>query len=259
MLFFKFSNPNIRTGLSIFLVFSFYWVSEVIKNVVHVTVSGVIATWYFLSGSQYGMPPNPTSSALKRSLTTSFGSICLGSLIVAILKTLRSIVKSLRGQSDNFLACFIDFCLGCLDSMIRYFNHYAFCQVAIYGKTFIEAAVSTWNLLSDVAIQAIINDNIVSGVLTMGCFLISLVISSIGAAFSYLIFNSSPEIILLVIVFSVAGFFIGFLIMVLASQVVDSGVTCTFVCFAENREVIRNNNPELFARLSDTYGIWMTV
>lgn len=53
---------------------------EVIKNVVHVTASGLMATWYFLSG--VGMPRNPTSLAFKRATTTSFGSICLGSLLV---------------------------------------------------------------------------------------------------------------------------------------------------------------------------------
>jgi len=52
---------------------------------------------------------------------------------------------------------------------------------------------------------------------------------------------------------AVIGFVIGFLLMNLSSQVVDSGVTCTFVCFAEDREPLRNNNPELFQRLTTKY------
>jgi hypothetical protein len=32
-------------GLLIFVVFSFYWLSEVIKNVLHVSVSGVYGSW----------------------------------------------------------------------------------------------------------------------------------------------------------------------------------------------------------------------
>ena len=47
-----------------FLLLSFYWTSQVIKNVVHVTVAGTYASWYFLRAT--GMPANPTVGALKR-------------------------------------------------------------------------------------------------------------------------------------------------------------------------------------------------
>ena len=54
---------------------------QVIRNVVHCTTAGTVASWWFIQSA-----PSPTLGALKRSLTTSFGSICLGSLIVAILQ-----------------------------------------------------------------------------------------------------------------------------------------------------------------------------
>jgi len=80
-------DRNLSILAGVYLLFSFYWVFEVLKNVVHVSVSGVVATAYFMSDN---MPANPTLGALQRSLTTSFGSICLGSLIVSLLKTLKS-------------------------------------------------------------------------------------------------------------------------------------------------------------------------
>jgi hypothetical protein len=46
-------ESNTAGILSVFLIFSFYWVSQVIKNVVHVTASGLVATWYFLSVRYY--------------------------------------------------------------------------------------------------------------------------------------------------------------------------------------------------------------
>ena len=39
-------------------------VRAVIMNVVHVTVAGVVATWYFLYPAN--MPPSPTKDAFKR-------------------------------------------------------------------------------------------------------------------------------------------------------------------------------------------------
>jgi len=60
-------------------------------------------------------------------------------------------------------------------------QHYAFIQVAIYGKTFCAAAKSTWNLIQDAGIEAIINDNLVGGVLTSGCFIGAIATGIVGA------------------------------------------------------------------------------
>jgi hypothetical protein len=136
----------------------------VIKNVVHVTAAGVFASWYFLHGT-VGVPPNPTLGSFKRATTTSFGSICFGSLIVALLRTLRMIFRSFRQNSDNIaivILAFIGECIvACLDQLLEYFNQYAYAQIAIYGKSYCRAAKDTWHLVHSHGIQAIINDNII--------------------------------------------------------------------------------------------------
>uniref|UniRef100_A0A6B2L3D2 Choline transporter-like protein n=1 Tax=Arcella intermedia TaxID=1963864 RepID=A0A6B2L3D2_9EUKA len=234
---------------SIFLLFSFYWVSEVIKNVVHVTVSGVVATVYFMGDY---VPHNPTLGALQRSLTTSFGSICLGSLIVSFIKTLRSLVRMARSEQNSLLLCLVDCLLSWIDALVMYFNHYAFCQVAIYGKTFIEASKSTWRLFKTAGLEAIINDNLVDGVLWVGVLLNGLVSGLIGIGLSFLIFGHLES----VIVFFFLGFFIGFILMILAMQVIDSGIACMMVCFAEDRNALMRTNPTLYNELCRTYNIY---
>jgi hypothetical protein len=54
-----------------------------------------------MGGQNANMPRNPTAAAAKRALTTSFGSICFGSLIVAVIQTVRTILRSLRSRSAN--------------------------------------------------------------------------------------------------------------------------------------------------------------
>jgi hypothetical protein len=68
------------------LLLSFYWGIQVFKNVVHTTVAGVVAAFWYSTESA-----NTTTASLKRATTTSFGSICLGSLLVAILQTLHAV------------------------------------------------------------------------------------------------------------------------------------------------------------------------
>ena len=45
-----------------FLLLSLYWVVQVVKNVIHVTVAGTVATWYFYED----IPHNPTLKSFKR-------------------------------------------------------------------------------------------------------------------------------------------------------------------------------------------------
>lgn len=87
----------------IFLLLSNYWTAQVIQNVVHVTNSGVVATWYF---RQADMPSRPTASALGRAVTTSLGSICLGSLLVALVQLIHDLAEWARSSQDSaFGAC----------------------------------------------------------------------------------------------------------------------------------------------------------
>jgi len=60
----KFSRDAL-TALTIFLCLSYFWTMQVIRNIVHTTHSGVIATWYFMTGTSY-MPENPTLASLRR-------------------------------------------------------------------------------------------------------------------------------------------------------------------------------------------------
>ncbi|CAI5993947.1 unnamed protein product [Closterium sp. NIES-64] len=103
----------------IILMLSNYWTMEVVRNMVHTAVAGTTTTFYFL---RHNMPPKPTTLALHRAATKSFGSVCFGSLLVALIQTLRFIVRAggsggtedgervaaLANNDDggNFITCF---------------------------------------------------------------------------------------------------------------------------------------------------------
>merc|ERR1711916_281228 len=108
-------------GLVVYLLFSLYWVTQVIRNVQHVAVAGTMMATY---NAAKGEPaPSPLLGALRRATTTSFGSVCFGSLVVAILKTIRSLIRFMLNASDNqFLAFVINCILGCIESLMEIFN-----------------------------------------------------------------------------------------------------------------------------------------
>lgn len=148
-------------GLIAFVTFAMYWISEWLKNTIHTIIAGVYGSWYFCPNN---FPKDATRGAAKRALTYSFGSISLGSLLVAIVQFLRHLCSVARseGASEGDIFSYVLFCiLGCILSIlewaIEFLNRYAFCHIALYGKAYFPAAKDTWKMIKDRGIDALIN------------------------------------------------------------------------------------------------------
>ena len=84
--------------------------------------------------------------SLIRAMTTSFGSICFGSLLVAIVQATRALAEAARNNDNQILVCIADCLLSCLQSILEYFNKWAFVYVGLYGYSYIEAGKSEFVL-----------------------------------------------------------------------------------------------------------------
>eukprot|EP00758_Cryptobia_borreli_P014750 Tbor_TRINITY_DN5953_c1_g1::TRINITY_DN5953_c1_g1_i6::g.18510::m.18510 len=161
-------NAGMDAFLGIFGILMFFWTSQVLFNIAHVTSSGVAATWYFVGAPL--MPANPSIASFRRATSYSFGSICFGSLFVAILQLLRAIARSQRNNDRYYLACIIECILSCVEQLMRYFNRYAFVYVAIYGYGYIDSAKKTYELAKSCAFEATFNDSLIGTTLCMTSF-----------------------------------------------------------------------------------------
>lgn len=248
-------------GLIVYVTFAGYYITEVIKNVIHVTIAGVYGSWYYCSKSDQGMPKWPAMGAFKRAMTYSFGSISFGSLIVAIINFIRFVLNAMRhANQDNggnmaitALLCFAQCCIGILDWLVTYFNHYAYTFIALYGKAYLPAAKDTWELVKKKGIDALVNDSLIGSVLTFGSTFIGYV--SALLAFLYLKFtkpayNESGGFYPVVIAYA---FMIGTQIGNITTVSIHSGVSTFFVALAKDPEVFHMSYPDIFERILQTY------
>jgi len=244
-------RTTVPHGITWFLLLvSFYWTTQVLKNIGHVTTSGSVASWWLVPNTS-----SPTCGAFKRSMTTSFGSICFGSLIVAALQALRAVVRQAKEsarRSDNGAAACALCCLECivssLDRLIQYFNMYAYTHVAIYGKDFISAAKDTWRLFSERGFDVLINDDLTGMVLTMGCFLGGIASCVVGGGVGYASTNDTKYVWQTLASIS---FLIGFAMTALIMNVVQSAVATSYVIWAEMPNEISNTRPQHYNKLVD--------
>ncbi|KAI9201836.1 plasma-membrane choline transporter-domain-containing protein, partial [Polychytrium aggregatum] len=271
-LFNVFYSNSAQPGATVWVILVFmgkffflYWTQEVVKNTVHVTIAGLYATVYFTGTSTgdalaFHVPvSNPTLKSARRALTTSFGSICFGSLLIAIIQTLRFLARMAQNESareGNWLLCLLACCLNCilacLEDMLNYFNHYAFTQVAIYGKDYCTAGKDTWNLFLNRGIEAIINDNLIDNVILMGGISAGFIGALVGFLVVFLdsLVASTVESYLL---YCIIGFVLSFSCFMSMLRVITSGVSTTFVCLAEDPGTMERLKPELFQIMAETW------
>ncbi|KAI8855321.1 plasma-membrane choline transporter-domain-containing protein [Chytridium lagenaria] len=254
-------------GLIFSAIYSVAWIATIVvtRNTIHVTVSGTFATVYFTGvaapGSKRIEVPEKavTLKASGRALTTSFGPICFGSLLVALVATLRAIADQARNESaqnGNIFCCLVATCisclLGCIQDLLEYFNKYAFTQVAIYGKGYCQAAKDTWRLVQTRGLEAIINDSLIGNVLFIGSLLAGLTCAFVGYVYVRVSSGIADTTLNYIVVCLVSGL-IGMWLFLILAEVINSGVATTYVCLAEDPATLARQQPELFAKLCATW------
>ncbi|CAI6337579.1 unnamed protein product [Periconia digitata] len=245
-------------GLIVFITFAMYWISEWLKNTIHVTISGVYGSWYFMGPNSF--PKGATRGALKRALTYSFGSISLGSLIVAIIQFMRQICSAAQqgaAQDGNMIGMAIFCCLQCLIGIlewaVEFLNRYAFSYIALYGKPYVAAAKATWKMIKDRGIDALVNECLIGPVLSMGAFFVGY--ASALLAYLYLIFtspsyNSNGSFTPVVVAFA---FVIGTQICQIFTTPLSSGLDTIFVAMAWDPEVLMRDHTDLYHQMVAVY------
>ena len=103
---------------------SLFWTGAVLCNTVHVIVSGMVFLVLYHGGREAAsIPADSLMKSLQYALTTSFGSICYGSLFTAAIRTLRWKVTT----------CFLGllFICGCFTFCSFFYQSYSLSDTGI--------------------------------------------------------------------------------------------------------------------------------
>jgi len=114
-------------------------------------------------------------------------------------------------------------------------------------KTYCQAARATWQLIKSNGFDAIINDSLIGPTLGLGSLIGGIITGLTAGGVAYAIVKDYW------ILLAIFGFFIGFVMVQTLTEVINSGVATTFVCFAQEPQVLQRNNPHLYQKFVDTY------
>ena len=238
-------------GMLAFTAFAGLWSWELCFAIRFHVVSLTTGIWYFesasdahrdaagssalLSGSS--AQRNPVCTSLGLAFSKSFGSLCLGSLIITIAEMLKRMARQARrnnGLAGVLVAC----CIQCIMNWIQFLTRFAITFHALTGEDFCSSARTFANHLSRHGFGVVVVDEIARIVFFMGNFTLSLIV---GAATGYVAYDSMTDpagareidqdlavpaaVILGVIALTIAFFFLSFISGILLN-VVDASFAC---------------------------------
>lgn len=245
---------SVNYGLLFVLFVSFFFTHQVIQNSVHATIAGTVGTWWF-TPEDSGCCSAGITGSLIRTFTTSFGSICFGSLIVAVIQALRALANAARDNDNQIFVCIADCILGCLQSIMEYFNKWAFVYVGLYGYSYLEAGKNVITLFKNRGWDAIIADDLISNVF----FFLSLVVGLLTGAFGLIFVETNPDWFTGLSTTEAQstafalGFISGLVLTSIMMSTIASAVNTVIVCFAEGPAEFESNHPELSRKMRDTW------
>ncbi|KAL0232011.1 hypothetical protein PCE1_003007 [Barthelona sp. PCE] len=232
-------NINAVTALSagdsakfvIFVVFVTAWIGFFLSGLLQLSIGGGIGHWYFTKDRTMGTPG--CFRYLFFGLTLHLGTIAVGSLILAILFTIRFIVnkakKSAKAKGNKIGACLlgcIACCLKCFESLIDWLTSYAYIFVALHGESFISSGKRVTALLKKHFDTAAVNDGLSWFIFTVGNILLGVLTYSVLGKI-YEDATTSQRMM---------GASIVFVFLYALSLMLKRVLQAVFVCFAEDAE-----------------------
>lgn len=158
---------QLRIGLIGYTIFAALWGLNFIHFFAWTGLAGATTHWFFFRNDPAERPccGIPLLGALWKAFRYHFGSIALGSLVVALVQAVRFLFEYLDAQSKriregsqlatlivNCLRC----CLWCFEALLKFVTSYAFIFVALNGDSFCVACKDTYGLLTSYPASAVL-------------------------------------------------------------------------------------------------------
>jgi choline transporter-like protein 2/4/5 len=148
---FDYTDNAMLAGL--YMLFSWFWTSQFVIAAGQLVVAMSVSTWYFTRDKKTVNSGTFIKSA-KKAMWYHLGTAAFGSLIIAIIKTIRVIISYLQHKfrkSKNVaikaLLCAIQCYMWCIEKCMKFLNKNAYIQTAIFGYSFCKAARKAFFLI----------------------------------------------------------------------------------------------------------------
>lgn len=229
------------------------------------TVAGVMATWCFVKEEAQNCCSIGVWSSLYRSLTYSLGSICMGSLLQAVITAIRVTLQAARNNRTHdddcgsFILCLLECVTKCLEDILEYFNQWAYVYVGVYGYSYLESGKRVTELFKARGFTTFVANDLVGYVLGFTNVVVGVVTGMIAILIQIQVERNHSDITFDSHLYGhvssshwlsmMLGFFVGVAVSSIITNVIRGAVNTLIVCFADDPAKLEDNHPELSLRM----------
>lgn len=148
-----------------------------------------MATWAFDYNCAKSWCSSAVWSSLYRSLTFSFGSICFGSLLMAVVRVIRYFIENAKRQRESrqqdtceggeMLICILDCLIQLFEEVLDHFNKWSYVFVGIYGYSYLSSGKMVIELFRARGWETIVTNDLIGYVLAFTTLTVG-VLSGLG-------------------------------------------------------------------------------
>jgi len=233
-------DARVKMACYFAVAMSFVWTIQTLIHMMQVCIAGYIYRWWFKPKLDTSEQLDVIGESMVRAIVYSFGSICVGSLVVPISNFLRKIVEPLRpnGEETPFRALVVvqECIVTSIDMLFSEFHEFAFIYVGMYGYSFFDAGKQANRLFEKRGWTEIVDNDLLNNLLTI----VSLVIGGTCGWIAIVVESSDRPALVSFCIGSVIGVTLSNILF----SIITSSVNTVLCCFAGNPVEFRNNHPE---------------
>lgn len=225
----------------LYMLFSFFWTHEFIIACGQLVIALSMSCWYFTKDKS-----NTGNSTVFWGLWCTFryhlGTAAFGSLIIAIIQTIRAVIAYFQRQAKRsgnkvlqYVLCILQCCMWCLEKIMKFLNKNAYIQTAIYATSFCKSARKAFFLLLRNILRVAAVNTVAEFVLLLGKLFVPCVTTCLAyLCMAYATNNTeisgivSPLIFIIILSYFVSAMF---------SEIFGMGIETILCCYVADEEM----------------------
>jgi len=235
---FEFSDFIKKCGW--YMIFCFFWSGQFILAIGEIIFAMAIAKWYF-ARDKSKIRNGQVWSSMTTSIWYHTGTAAFGSLIIAIIKTIRAFLAYLQKKADEMnngiakaILCCCQCCMCCLEKCMRFINKNAYIQTAIFGSSFCTSAKEAFFLIMRNAARLAAISYVAGGVVFVGKLFITTLTTGISYyTIDHYVGDELYSVIGPLFFIAATSWFIAGMFM----SVYDMGIATILQCFVADEEM----------------------
>jgi hypothetical protein len=248
----------------LYMIFCYFWTSEFILAFGQLAIALSFTGWYFTrdksgvgNGTVFWVSDLCPGVIHRRCFVTSLlshiqairttivhhlGTVAHGSLIIAIIKTIRTVIayiqnkaKKMHNKPMEYLMMCLQCFMWCLEKIMKFINKHAYILTAIYGFSFCKSARKAfWLLLRNILRVAAVN-MLSTFLLMMGRILIPVLTTFI--CYLAIAYGTNNSLVSGIIAPLVLCFLLSYWIACMFLEIFGMGIETILFCFIADEEM----------------------